>query len=74
MNDTRYSLCPQCDACPEVVIERDEVRIGEEGNIVRLTNEQWDTLVDGIRSGKLASQPPTSEDGACGCGCACECC
>ncbi len=43
----RVSLCPACGACPEVVldVERDEVRIGEEGNLVRLNKEAWNTLV-----------------------------
>ena len=37
----RVSLCPACGACPKVVIAiaKDEVRIGEEGNLVPLTAE-----------------------------------
>jgi excisionase family DNA binding protein len=31
---TVISLCPECVACPEVVIEGDAVRIGEERNVV----------------------------------------
>ncbi len=51
----RVSLCPACGACPEVVLDvsRDEVRIGEEGNLVRLTKEAWNTLVEKIRIGEL---------------------
>jgi len=51
----RVSLCPACGACPEVVldVERDEARIGEEGNLVRLNKEAWKTLVEKIRSGEL---------------------
>ena len=32
----RVALCPECGACPEVVLDvaKDEVRIGEEGNLV----------------------------------------
>jgi len=29
------------------------VRIGEEGNLVRLNKEAWNTLVEKIRSGEL---------------------
>jgi len=53
------SLCPACGACPEVVIDiaKDEVRIGEEGNLVRLTKEAWDTLVEKIHKGELTTLP-----------------
>ena len=51
----RVSLCPACGACPEVVLDitKDEVRIGEEGNLVRLTREAWNTLVEKINAGEL---------------------
>ena len=49
----RISLCPVCGACPEVEVYNDEVRIGEEGNMVRLSVEEWNTLVDKILSGEL---------------------
>lgn len=54
-NVIRVNLCPACGACPEVVLDvaRDEVRIGEEGNLVRLTKDTWNTLVEKIRSGEL---------------------
>ena len=50
------SLCPACGACPEVVldVDRDEARIGEEGNLVRLNKEAWNTLVEKIRREELA--------------------
>ena len=53
----RVSLCPACGACPEVVLDLDknEVRIGEEGNLVRLTKEAWNTLVDKVKAGELTS-------------------
>lgn len=53
----RLSLCPSCDSCPEVVIEqeKEEARIGEEGNLVRLNKEAWNTLVEAVREGKLTS-------------------
>lgn len=52
----RVSLCPECGACPEVVLDvaKDEVRIGEEGNLVRLTKEAWNTLVEKIQQGELS--------------------
>jgi hypothetical protein len=52
---TRVSLCPACGACPEVVLDvaKDEVCIGEEGNLVRLTKEAWNTLVEKIKAGEL---------------------
>jgi hypothetical protein len=31
----------------------DEVRIGEEGNLVRLKKEAWNTLVEKILAGEL---------------------
>ncbi len=49
----RISLCPVCGACPEVEVYNDEVRIGEEGNMVRLSVEEWNTLVDKVLSGEL---------------------
>jgi hypothetical protein len=52
----RVSLCPTCGACPEVVLDiaKDEVRIGEEGNLVRLTKEAWNMLVEKISAGELS--------------------
>ena len=49
----RFSLCPQCIACPEVVIEGDTIRIGEDENTVVLKKAEWNVLVDAIRSGQL---------------------
>jgi len=47
------SLCPACDACPLVEIDDQEVRIGEEGNLVKLTPAEWNVLVQAIRAGEL---------------------
>jgi len=47
------SLCPHCDHCPEVVIEGDTIRIGEDANTVVLKKDEWNVLVDAIRSGHL---------------------
>jgi hypothetical protein len=47
------SLCPSCIACPEVVIEGDQVRIGEDANTAVLKKDEWNVLVDLIQSGQL---------------------
>lgn len=51
----RVSLCPACGACPAVVVDvmKEEVHIGEEDNLVRLTKEAWNTLVAKINAGEL---------------------
>ncbi len=55
MEPITFSLCPDCELCPEVVIEADEVRIGEADNIVRLSHAEWNQLVSLIRSGQLSA-------------------
>jgi hypothetical protein len=37
-----------------VEITDQEVRIGEEGNLVKLTPAEWNVLVQAIRTGELA--------------------
>ena len=49
----KISLCPSCSACPEVFMEGDTVRIGEEGNLVTLKKAELNVLVDVIKSGKI---------------------
>ena len=51
----RVNLCPACGACPEVVLDvaQQEIRIGEEGNLVKLNREAWNTLVEKIQAGEL---------------------
>ena len=49
----KISLCPACTACPEVFVEGDTVLIGEKGNIVSLKKEEWNVLVEVIKSGKV---------------------
>ena len=49
----RASLCPNCVACPEVVIDGDRVKIGEDANTAVLKKEEWNVLVDLIQSGQL---------------------
>ena len=53
MDKRAVSLCPLCDHCPEVVIEGDEVRIGEDANTAVLKKAEWNVLVDLIQSGQL---------------------
>lgn len=53
MESLRMSLCPACDACPEVEIAGDAVRIGETGNEVVLGKDEWNVLVALIQSGRL---------------------
>lgn len=53
MEKIAISLCPNCIHCPEVVIEGDEVRIGEAQNTVVLQKQAWNVLVSLIRSGQL---------------------
>ena len=53
MDKIAVSLCPHCDHCPEVVIEGDQVRIGEDANTAVLKKDEWNVLVDLIRSGQL---------------------
>jgi hypothetical protein len=53
MEKTVVSLCPQCVACPEVVIDGETVRIGEDANLVTLKKAEWNVLVDAVQSGEL---------------------
>jgi len=55
MERQKFSLCPACDACPEIEINGEEVRIGEAGNRVLLNGDEWNVLVDLIRSGRLST-------------------
>ena len=54
MANQRVSLCPACDACPEVEVIGDAVRIGEAGSLVVLKKDEWNVLVDLIKSGELS--------------------
>ena len=54
MEKLAVSLCPALRLhCPEVVIEGDEVRIGEDANTAVLKKAEWNVLVDLIQSGQL---------------------
>ncbi len=50
----KHTLCPGCTACPEIVIEGDQVRIGEAANRATLKKDEWNVLVDLIQSGQLS--------------------
>jgi hypothetical protein len=51
----KVTLCPAgCGACPEVEILGDKVRIGEAGNLAVLKKDEWNVLVELIRSGQLS--------------------
>ncbi len=49
----KVSLCTECQHCPVVELASDKVRIGEEGNLVVLSREEWNTLVEKIKTGEL---------------------
>jgi hypothetical protein len=49
----KHSLCPPCTACPEVVIDGDQIRIGEDANTAILKKDEWNILVELIQSGQL---------------------
>ena len=53
----QVSLCGGEKCCPEVAVdaERGEVRIGEEGNLVRLDKRAWNTLVEKITTRELSA-------------------
>ncbi len=53
MDNVKMSLCPACNACPEVEIQGDEIRIGEVGNLAVLKKDEWNVLVELIRAGQL---------------------
>ena len=67
MTQIRVSLCPQCDACPEVVIEGTSVTIGEAGNQARLRADEWNVLVRAVRAGELREIGESSRPAGCDC-------
>ena len=46
-------LCGKDGCCPRVEIDADQVRIGEPGNVVRLTSAEWATLRQKVLSGEF---------------------
>ena len=53
MEPVKFSLCPFCTECPEVVITDDAVTIGEDANTVRLSHAEWNELVSLIKRGEV---------------------
>jgi hypothetical protein len=53
MEPKKFSLCPLCAECPEVVIANEGVTIGEDANTVRLSHAEWNELVRLIKHGEL---------------------
>ena len=51
--DLAITLCPNCEHCPEVVIEGDTISIGESPNLTVLKKDEWNVLVDLIQSGQI---------------------
>jgi hypothetical protein len=45
--------CGLCGACPAVEVNAENVTIGEDKNMVRLTHAQWNDLVSRIQKGEL---------------------
>ena len=65
------SLCgAACQCCPVVEVSQTEVTLGEGDNVVKLTPEQWNFLVEKVKSGELTTFEEMVAD--CGCGCGCE--
>ena len=55
MEPKTFSLCPECDHCPEITVEADSVQIGEAENMVQLSHAEWNQLVLLIQSGKFGT-------------------
>lgn len=53
MEPIRFSLCPDCAACPEIEITDDGVRISEDANTVTLPHAEWNELVRLIKRGDV---------------------
>jgi len=53
METIKVTLCPACSGCPTVEITDQGVTIGEEENIVKLTQTEWNDLVARVRRGEL---------------------
>jgi sarcosine oxidase delta subunit len=53
MERKKFTLCPLCEACPEVEITDQGVTIGEDANVVRLSHAEWNELVRLVKSGEL---------------------
>jgi len=50
---TKLYLCGEKGCCPSVEICGDMVNIGEQGNMCSLNKNQWNAMVDIIRSYRM---------------------
>lgn len=57
----------QC-GCPVVEVTQKGATIGEGDSVVKLTPEQWNLLVDKVKSGELTPIKEMAADCGCGCG------
>ena len=66
----RLVLCqPGCPGgCPAVEVTQNGATIGEGDSLVKLTPEQWNLLVDKVKSGELTPIKEMAADCGCGCG------
>ena len=53
MEPIKFTLCEECEHCPEVEITEQGVRIGEDENTVRLSHAEWNLLVRLVKRGDL---------------------
>jgi hypothetical protein len=53
MEPIKFTLCEECEHCPEVQITDQGVNIGEDENTVRLSHAEWNMLVRLVKSGAL---------------------
>jgi hypothetical protein len=53
MEPIKFTLCEECEHCPEVEITGEGVRIGEDENTVRLSHAEWNQLVRLVKSGAI---------------------
>jgi hypothetical protein len=53
MEPVKFTLCENCDECPEVEITEQGVTIGEDTNLVRLSHSEWNELVKLIKAGRV---------------------
>lgn len=53
MEPIKFTLCEECEHCPEVEITDEGIRIGEDDNTVRLSHSEWNELVRFVKRGTL---------------------
>jgi len=49
----KFTLCGECEHCPEVEITDQGVRVGEDDNTARLSHAEWNLLVRLVKTGAL---------------------